>query len=123
MWDIDAAFSTRQTLADGPSDHTVDAGPDDLGLGDPVYLQVSLGKGAAGDLTVTLESSAAADMAGAVERATYLVDAAVVARGGTVLAAPLPTGCGRYLRLRYAGASGAKVTAGLVQAAQTSGMR
>jgi hypothetical protein len=123
MWDIDTTFSTRQTLEDGPSDNIVEAGPDDLGLGDPVYLQVSLGRGASGSLTVTLESSDDADMAGAVDRATYLVDAPVVVRGGTVLAAPLPTGCGRYLRLRYAGATGGAATAGLGQAAQTSGMR
>ncbi len=123
MWDNETTFSNKQPLADGPSDNIVDAGPDDIGLGEPIYLQIALGAGAAGELAVTVESSGAEDMAGAVGLARYLVDAAVVARGGVVLAAPLPTGCGRYLRLRYAGASGGTVTAGLVQGAQTSGMR
>ncbi|MDR1744883.1 MAG: hypothetical protein LBS30_03925 [Planctomycetota bacterium] len=123
MWDNETTFSDRQTLADGLSDNIVDAGPDDIGLGEPVYLQLSLGAGAAGDLAVTVESSDAPDMTGAVNLVRYQVGAAAVARGGVVLAAPLPTGCGRYLRLRYSGAGGGTVTAGLVQGAQTAGMR
>ena len=123
MWDIETTFSDRQALADGASDHIVDAGPDDIGLGEPVYLQVAIGRGASGDLTVAVESSDSAAMSGEVCLVKYLVDAAAVAKGGVVLAAPLPTGCGRYLRLRYSGASGGTVTAGLVQGAQTSTMR
>lgn len=123
MWDFETTFSNRQTLADGPSENIVDAGQDDIGAGEPVLLQVALGRGASGDLAVAVESSDAPDMTGSVQRVRYLVDAATVARGGVALVAPLPTGCRRYLRLQYSGASGGRVTAGLVQGAQTSGMR
>ena len=122
MWDNETTFSNLQPLFDGASQHIVDAGPDDIGLGEPVYLQVSLGAGASGALTVAVESSDQADMSGSVQRVRYLVDAARVARGGTVLAAALPTGCGRYLQLQYSGATGGTVTAGLVQGAQTAGL-
>ncbi len=125
MWDLDATFSTKQTLTAtaSVSDHCVDAGQKDLGLGEAVYLQVALGKGASTALSVSVESSANADMAGAVDRVTYLIDAERVKAGGVVLAAPLPSGCDRYLRLAYSGAAGAKVTAGLVQAAQSPTLR
>ena len=55
--------------------------------------------------------------------ARYKVAAETVVRGGVVLAAPLPTGCRRYLRLVYSGPADGRVTAGLVEGAQTSGMR
>ena len=123
MWDNETTFSNRQVLADAASENIVDAGADDLGLGEPVYLQISLSSGCSGSLTVAVDSADAPNMGGAVKRVEYLVDAGAVAKGGTVLAAPLPTGCGRYLQLRYSGATGGTVTAGLVQGAQTSGMR
>lgn len=120
MWDNETTFSLQQTLSDADSANIVDAGPDDLGLGEPVYLQVSLTKGATGDLTIAVETSDSADMSGSVQLVRYLVESSVVSGGCTVLAAPLPTGCKRYLRLHYSGASGGKVTAGLVQGAQTN---
>ncbi len=125
MWDLDTTFSTRQTLTatTSQSENVVDAGQRDIGLGEAVYLQVALGKGGATALTVTVESSDNAGMTGAVDRVTYLVDAERVKAGGVVLAAPLPSGCDRYLRLSYSGASGAKITSGLVQAAQTPTLR
>ncbi|MCD8138445.1 MAG: hypothetical protein LUE17_01465 [Planctomycetaceae bacterium] len=123
MWDNETTFSTRQALADGPSEAIVDVGADDIGLGEPVYLQVSLSKGASGSLEVTVETGDEADLGDAVVLVTYHVTESALKHGGTVLAAPVPTGCRRYMRLRYAGASGGTVTAGLVQAAQTSGMQ
>lgn len=123
MWDKETTFSNLQTLAEADSENVVDTGGDDLGLGEPVYLQVAVGKGATGSLTVAVKTAAVAAMTGAMTLAQYTVAADAVARGGVVLAAPLPTGCKRYLRLRYSGAAGAKVTAGLTQGAQTSGMR
>ncbi|MCD8351438.1 MAG: hypothetical protein LUC93_12595 [Planctomycetaceae bacterium] len=122
MWDNETTFSNRQTLADGPSETAVDVGPDDIGLGEPVYLQVSLSNGASGALEVTVETGDAPDLSDAVTLVTYHVAESVLKHGGTVLAAPVPTGCRRYLRLQYDGASGGTVTAGLVQGAQTSGM-
>lgn len=123
MWDHETTFSDRQILVEGNSDNTVDIGPDDAGLGEPVYLQVSLTPGGSGTLAVNLNASDSSGMANAVRVAQYLVESATVAKGGTVLAAALPTGCKRYLRLSYSGATGGRVTAGLVQGAQTSGMR
>ena len=123
MWDIETTFSDRQALAAGVSDSIVDGGGDDLGLGEPVYLQVSLTPGATGALSVTLETSDSAAMTAADDLAVFTVAEATVKKGGTVLSAAVPTGCKRYLRLAYAGASGGKVTAGLVAGAQTSGMR
>lgn len=123
MWDNETTFSNRQNLGDVDSENVVDVGGDDIGLGEAVYLQVSLGAGCSGPLTVTVATADAADMSGSRQVVEYLVEAGTVARGGTVLAAPLPTGCARYLRLHYSGAGGGRVTAGLVQGAQTSGMR
>ncbi len=54
MWDNETVFSSRQALADGPSDNVVDIGPGDAGLGEPLYLQVSLAGAATGELTVPL---------------------------------------------------------------------
>ena len=123
MWDNETTFSNLQTLADAASTNIVDTGGDDLGLGEPVYLQVSLTTGASGDLSVAVETSDTGDMAASIRLAHFLIEESAVTRGGVVLAAPLPTGCKRYLRLRYTGATGGKVTAGLVQGAQTSGMK
>ncbi len=125
MWDLDTTFSDKQTLSAtaSVSDKIVDAGQKDIGLGEAVYLQVALGKGAATALTVTVESSDNPALTGAVDRVTYLIDAERVQAGGVVLAAPLPSGCDRYLRLAYSGAAGAKITAGLVQAAQSPTLR
>lgn len=123
MWDNETTFSDKQTLANAESQNIVDTGGDDFGLGEPVYLEVSLGKGATGELVVAVKTSAAADMAAAVQLAEYRIGATRVAQGGIVLAAALPTGCKRYLKLQYSGASGGTVTAGLVQGAQTAGMR
>ncbi len=123
MWDNETTFSNRQILADSQSDSQVDTGGDDFGLGEPIYLQVALTAGCTGTLAVSVETSDAPGMTDAVRVVQYLVEAGRVAKGGTVLAAPLPTGCKRYLRLSYAGASGGRVTAGLVSAAQTAGMK
>lgn len=123
MWDNETTFSDRQILTDGKSENIIAAGPDDIGLGEPVYLQVSVGDGASGSLTIGVDSASTSDMADAVERVRFLIDANRVAKGGVILAAPLPTGCGNFLQLTHSGASGGVITAGLVQSPQTSGMR
>ena len=123
MWDNETTFSNRQILADAASDNQVDTGGDDFGLGEPIYLQVSLTAGSSGTLAVNVETSDSPGMGDAVRVVQYLVAPETVARGGTVLAAPLPTGCKRYLRLSYAGAIGGRVTAGLVAGVQSNGMR
>lgn len=125
MWDNETTFSDRQTLVSTgiDSDNIVDVGADDIGLGEPVYLQVVVTQGCTGTLALKVKTGSASDMTGAATLAEYTVGATLLAKGGCVLAAPLPTGCKRYLRLNYAGAAAGKVTAGLVQGAQTSGMR
>ncbi len=125
MWDYETIFSDNQKLdsENTTSSNILDVGPKDIAPGEPVVLQISLDRGGNSALTVTVESANDAAMSDAVDRVVYLVDADRVKDGGVVLAAPLPSGCGRFLRLKYAGGVGATVVAGLVQAAQTSGMR
>lgn len=122
MWDAENMFSNDQPLAAGASDNIIDTGAADAGKGKPLYLQVNVSGGTSGALTVTLNASASPDMSGVRKVADYQIQAGKVARGGVVLAAPLPTGCLRYLRLAYAGASGGTVTAGLTLGAETSQM-
>lgn len=123
MWDKDTTFSNRQLLVEGESDHRIDTGGDDYGLGNPVYLQVALTPGCTGTLSVNLDSSDNPGMGDATRVVQYIVPEDRVAKGGIVLAAPLPTGCKRYLRLTYAGAGNGRVTAGLAAGAQTSALR
>ncbi|MCD7896435.1 MAG: hypothetical protein LUG50_07125 [Planctomycetaceae bacterium] len=125
MWDYETIFSDNQKLEteNTTSGNILDVGPKDIAPGEPVVLQISLDRGGDSALTVTVESAGDAAMSDAVDRVVYLVDAERVRAGGVVLAAPLPSGCGRFLRLKYTGGVGATVVAGLVQAAQTSGMR
>ncbi len=123
MWDFETTFSNRQILAEGDSENQVDTGGDDCGLGGGVLLQVAVSSGCSGTLAVSINTSNNPGMTDAVRVAQYLVAPERVAKGGVVLSAPLPTGCKRYLRLSYAGASGGRVTAGLVQGSQTNGMK
>ncbi|MCC8166716.1 MAG: hypothetical protein LIQ31_11340 [Planctomycetes bacterium] len=125
MWDYETIFSDKQKLAteNTTSENILDVGPKDIAPGEPVVLQISLDRGGNSALTVTVESANDAAMSDAVDRVVYLVDADKGRAGGVVLAAPLPSGGGRFLRLKYSGGVGASVVAGLVQAAQTSGMR
>lgn len=122
MWDAENMFSYNQTLAAGDSTNIVDVGIGDAGKSSPLRLNVAVGPGASGALTVTLSTSDAGDMSGATEIATYTVAADKVAKGGDVLVADLPTGCKRYLQLTYGGASGGTVTAGLTWGGQTAGL-
>lgn len=122
MWDAENLFSNEQALAAGDSDNIVDVGAADVGKGQTIILQVNVGTGAAGALSIALKTSDADDMTGARTVAEYFITADQVGRGGVVLAAALPTGCDRYLRLTYGGATGGAITAGLVLGAETSQM-
>ena len=119
MFDGENLFSNRQTLAAGASENTVDLGARDAGPGRPAILSVILSGGAAGALIVTLTTGDDSALADGRTAATYAIPAALAARGGAVLAAALPSGLDRYLRLGYAGSTGGTVTAGLVQGAET----
>lgn len=122
MWDAENMFSFNQALAAGNSDNIVDVGPGDAGKSEPLRLNVLVGAGASGALVVAVSTSDAKDMTGAAEIARYTVAAGKVAKGGDVLVADLPTGCKRYLRLAYSGATGGTVTAGLTWGGQTAGL-
>ncbi len=122
MWDNELIFSNKQLLADADSENLIDTGGPEAGLGGTVQLQVSLSSGCTGELAISLDSSNSPVMANAVRVVQYIVDEPRVAKGGVVLAAPLPTGCKRFVRLKYAGASGGYVTAGLTMNAQTAGI-
>lgn len=120
MWDAQNMFSDDQTLANAESDNIVDTGPKDSGKGHPLYLQVTTTAGASGDMEVELLTSDDAAMASAVTAATFVAPAARLAKGGVVIAAPLPAGCKRYLQLQYSGGAGGTVSAGLVLGAHTA---
>lgn len=120
MFDRQNMFSHDQNLAVGDSTDIIDVGVAEIGRGQPIYLTVIGSGGATGALTVTVKTSSAPDMTGAVEVVKFTISAERMARGGTVLAAPLPTGCKRYLRLAYAGATGGTVSAALALGAETS---
>lgn len=122
MWDAETMFSNDQTLANADSDNIVDTGPKDSGKGHPIYLQVSTSAGATGALTVSLLSSDNKDMSSPATVATHSVPASRTAQGGVVLAAPLPSGCKRYLQLKYAGASAGTISAGLVLGTHTANL-
>ncbi len=122
MWDAELIFSNRQTLTDGESDTVVDTGGPEIGLGGTVQLQIAVDSECSGTLTVGLDTADNEAMTGAVRVAQFIVGADRIDKGGIVLAAPLPSGCKRYLRLQYSGASGGHITAGLTYASQTSGM-
>ncbi len=124
MWDNEITFSTSQAFVAGgeTSDNIIDSGGDDMGLGGSLVLQAAVSGAPATELVIRLDTADAEAMADAVALATFKVAADRVKRGGVVLAAPLPTGCRRYLRLHYSGPVTGKITAGLVQAAQTNGM-
>lgn len=120
MWDAETMFSNEQTLAAADSTNVVDVGPPDAGKGRPLYLTVSVGGTATGDLTVTVKTADVDAMTGAATLTVYTVPSALVEKGGVVLAAPLPTGCKQFLRLAYAGVTTGTVTAGLTLGAETS---
>lgn len=120
MFDRQNMFSHDQALAVGDSTDVIDAGIDEIGRGQPIYLTVIGSGGATGALTVTVKTSSSADMSGAVKVVEFTVSAERMAKGGTVLSAPLPTGCKRYLRLAYAGATGGTISAALALGAETS---
>ena len=122
MWDKETTFSDNEVLVAGDSANIVDLGGDDIGNGTPVYLQVSLSAGASGSLVVNVNTDDDPAMSGAVRVVQYIVPADKVARGGVVLAAPLPSGCKQYVRLSYADASGGRITAGLTLGVQSNGM-
>lgn len=124
MWDADNMFSNQQAVAaTGKSGNTVAVPPHDAGKGRPVILEVMIADPVgAGTMTVEVETADNAAMTGAKVIAKHDLDNATLMRGGSVLAAALPTGCLRYLRLAYVigGTFSAKVTAGLVNGAQTN---
>ena len=126
MWDAENLFSDEQALAAGNSDNIVDTGVNEIGRGQSILLNAVLSGGASGNLVVTVNAADAATSSALTSPqavATFIVPSDRVARGGSVLVASLPTGCKRFLRLGYAGASGGTITAGLVQGAETSQMK
>lgn len=124
-------FSKDQAVtATALSASTVDIGPGDAGPSEQASLFVSASTAytGAGTLTVELHTAdaVAADgsLTGPVTIASYAVPNARLTAGGKLVAARLPHGCKRYLRVNYAVAgtiAAGKITAGLVWDAQSDG--
>jgi hypothetical protein len=122
--DYENMFSKDQAVtANAGSASTVDLGPGDAGPSERISLFVTAEPAftGSGTLAVELHTSDAVDSAGAltgpITVAGYAVSNAALKAGGKLLAARLPHGCKRYLRLNYAVTgtiAAGKVTAGLV---------
>ena len=116
--DYENMFSKEQAVtATASSTNTIDLGPGDAGPSGRVSLFVSADPAfsGAGSLSVDLQTSAAPD-SGFVSIASFALTNAALTAGGKLIAARLPHGCKRYLRLNYAvtGAlTAGKITAGL----------
>jgi hypothetical protein len=121
--DYENMFSKDQAVtATGASPNTVDLGPGDAGPSERASLFVSAWPAfsGTGTLTINLQTSDAVGTDGSltdpVTIAGYAVSNDALAAGGKLMAARLPHGCKRYLRLNYA-VSGSiadgKLTAGL----------
>ena len=110
-------FSEGQTLTSGAvSENIVCVGPGDIGQGNNISLFVSVEGAPETAMVVTLETASKSDMSdAATQNPTYPASAKAVKAGGVVVDTRLPTGCKKYLRLKYGGVAGGKVTAGLVK--------
>ena len=124
MWDKQNLFSDGQAVAAANSDNIIDAGPGDAGKSD-VVMVASVSKGVSGNLAIALATAAAATSTALTSPKTiavYTIPADRLAKGGDILKTFLPTGCKRFLRLGYSGASGGTITAGINKGPQTNGM-
>lgn len=122
--DYENMFSKEQVVtATGGSTSTVDMGPGDAGPSERISLFVTSEPPftGAGTLAVEIHTSDTVASDGSLTSpatiATYAVSNAALTAGGKLLAARLPHGCKRYLRLNYV-VSGSiadgKITSGLV---------
>lgn len=127
MRDYEQDFSRKQEVnATAVSDNTVKVPAGDIGRGRPVILQVDAAAYiGAGNIVVNVETDNDASMANAEVCATYPLSEERLKKGGTVLAAALPTGVKEYLRLGYVLSgtlSGGSLTAGLKLNGDTAAM-
>lgn len=121
--DHENMFSKDQAVtATALSARTVDLGPGDAGPSERLSLFVCAPAAFSGDGTLTVElqtADAAADDGSLSSPATlagYAVSNAALVAGGRLLAARLPHGCKRYLRLNHV------VTGSLADGAITAGL-
>ena len=122
--DYENMFSKDQAVtATGGSTSSVDLGPGDAGPSERVSLFVTANPAftGAGTIAVEVQTSGAVaangDLTSPATIASYAVSNANLAAGGKLLAARLPHGCKRYLRLNYVVSgtiAAGKITAGLV---------
>lgn len=127
MRDYEAEFSRNQAIvATAVSTNVVKVPRGDIGKGRPVVLQVyANGYTGSGTLTVEVQTAADAAMTSPETIATYPIANDRLLKGGSVLAADIPTGAGEYLRLNYVVTgtlTGGLVTAGLQLHGDTSTM-
>lgn len=126
--DYENMFSKDQAVtATAPSVSTVDLGPGDAGPSERISLFVTASTPftGTGGITVALQTADAVAADGSlvtpVTLASFEVGNAALAAGGKLVAARLPHGCKRYLRLHYVPTdtvAAGTLTAGLVWDAQ-----
>lgn len=118
--DYENMFSKDQAVtATANSTNTIDLGPGDAGPSERISLFITADPAftGAGTIAVGLQTADNDTMASAVTIATYAVGNDALTAGGKLVAARLPHGCKRYLRLAYTvtgTVAAGKVTAGLV---------
>lgn len=121
LFDAQNLFSKNQKVtATAVSANTLDLGPGDYGPSESISLVVIANGYTAGEGAVELQTSDVCSTEGALTSpvvvASWPVAAAALKAGGKVVAARLPHGLKRYVRLNYnmstAGAGGS-ITAGL----------
>ena len=119
MRDYESEFSRKQAVTStAVSDNVVKVPMGDIGKGRPVVLQVyAVPYTGGGDITVEVETADAADMTGSETIATYAIPNGKLVKGGSVLAAGIPTGAKQYIRLNY------EVNGTLADGAITSGLQ
>ena len=125
--DAELQFSDNQAVAAAAdSDNVIDLGGADIGKGESVYLYVHANGYTGGTLKVDLKTSnevAGQNLSSPTNLVSFEAGADAMAKGGQVIAAALPVGCKRYLRLAYTpdgGGADGKITAGLNMGPQTN---
>lgn len=118
MNDYEAEFSRKQAVtATAISDNVVKVPRGDIGRGRPVVLQVSANAyTGAGTMNIELKTADTSAMGAAETIAIYPVRNDVLTKGGTILAADVPTGAKQYLQLTYTvsgSIAGGDISAGL----------
>lgn len=106
MIDAETRFSDRQAItATAVSENVVELDPSgqDVGAGEPIYLNVYGSKPTTNPTSFTIELQTDNDsaMGNAVVTASHPIQMAILSKGGSIFSGAVPTGMKAYARLRY----------------------